>query len=763
MAEPADSLRLTSQSGRPHRVAVPSTATPEAAIAGLDPADRPAALWGSWFGGGALLLRQPIRVHTPATAAEAFGNLDDQPRLTDPPPDLVGGGWLALLGYASGSTAVAFYDSLLRWREDDGWAFESLGLPGREAADAAALDHWRRLLADPPPPAVTGPGLEPVFATRDDAGPAQTAYLGTVEDVVGRIHRGDFYQLNLCLRLHARLDRPVPAMFAAITGRLRPAYAALASGPGDRMVASFSPELFLRLRGRRVTTSPIKGTAPRTPTGAATLRASAKDAAENVMIVDLMRNDLSRVCRPGTVTVDELLDVQSHPGVWHLVSTVHGELADDRGSAELLQATFPPGSVTGAPKGAAEQAIAALEPEPRGAYTGSLGLASPAAGLDLNVVIRTFEIEGNRVQLGVGGGITADSIPVREWYECLHKAAPLVSAVGGRLVAALAEEPGPPADDLLAAGVFETVLVAHGKPVRLAGHLARLDRSVRELYGRGLPEDLPARATTHLAAASLAPRRALRITVRPHLDSLTVELSSRPLGPRLTSSALALASRPERTWRHKWSDRVALGEAASRTEPALPYFTAAGWVTETDRGKPVLARRRRTVVYAVAGRAGAARRHPPGGPGPAGRRRDAGGHPPRHTRRAAAGGGRVLDQQPQRRRRRIGRGRPTAAGLDRVCGRPQPAAGRWALRSRGWLGCATSPSFWLLPAGSADRRRPRRRREPQDHRAARPVPGRAAAPPADGLAGRLIRRGTGRCRWGSRPPGHPGRPPGPPR
>ena len=583
MAEPDDLLRLTGQSGRPYRVPLPSTAAPEAVIAGLEPAERPAALWGRWFGGGALLLRQPLRVHSPAAAAEAFRYLDDQPRLTDVPPDLVGGGWLALLGYGLGSTAVAYYDSLLRWREDNGWAFESLGLPGREAAAAAALDHWRRLLAVPSAPP-SGPAPDPVFTTREDAGPAQTAYLGTVESVVGRIHRGDFYQLNLCVRLHARLDRPVPALFAGIAGRLRPAYAALVSGPGDRMVVSFSPELFLRVRGRQVTTSPIKGTAPRTPTGAATLRASAKDAAENVMIVDLMRNDLSRVCRPGTVTVNELLDVQGHPGVWHLVSTVHGELVDGIGPSDLLQATFPPGSITGAPKGAAQQAIAALEPEPRGAYTGALGLASPAAGLDLNVVIRTFEIEGNRLQLGVGGGITVDSVPIREWYECLHKAAPLVSAVGGRLAPGLAEEPEPPNDALLAAGVFETVLVADGRPVRLAAHLARLDRSVRELYGRGLPDDLPARTAAHLGDAIRVPRRALRIAVRPHPDGLTVALSSRPLGARPASSALTLSSRPERSWRHKWSDRAALEQAATRTKPALPYFTAADRVTETDRG-----------------------------------------------------------------------------------------------------------------------------------------------------------------------------------
>ena len=582
-AGPENLPRLDGWSGRSYRVPLPSAASPEAVIAGLDPADRPAALWGRWFDGGALLLRRPLRVRTPAAAADAFADLDGQPRLTDAPAGLVGGGWLALLGYGPESTAIAFYDSLLRWREDDGWAFESLGLDGREAADHAALEHWRRALAAPTErPAAPRPG--PEFVTRDDPAATRTAYLGTVEEVIGRIHRGDFYQLNLCLRLHATQTEPAPALFARTAGQLRPAYAALVSGPGTRMVAGLSPELFLRVRDRRVTTAPIKGTAPGVPSGAATLRASAKDAAENVMIVDLMRNDLSRVCRPGTVTVDELLDVQPHSGVWHLVSTVHGELADGVANADLLEATFPPGSVTGAPKGAATQAIARLEPEPRGAFTGALGLLSPVAGADLNVVIRTFETEQDELQLGVGGGITADSVPIREWYECLHKAAPLVTAVGGRLAAALAEEPDPPAADLLAAGVFETVLVADGEPVRLAGHLARLDRSVRELYGRGLPDDLPARIGGVLTDTEPRPRQALRIVVRPQPDGLAVELSLRTLGRRLVSGPLAYAARPEQSWRHKWIDRTALQGAAERTGPALPYFTAAGAVTETDRG-----------------------------------------------------------------------------------------------------------------------------------------------------------------------------------
>jgi para-aminobenzoate synthetase/4-amino-4-deoxychorismate lyase len=394
--------------------------------------------------------------------------------------------------------------------------------------------------------------------------------------------------MNLCVRLHGRLECPPPAVFARVAARLRPAYAGLVSGPTgtglSRTVLSFSPELFLRVRGRSVTTAPIKGTAPRTPAGRASLRSSAKDAAENVMIVDLMRNDLSKVCRPGTVAVEELLGVQPHPGVWHLVSTVHGELADQVGTSELLGATFPPGSVTGAPKLAAQRGIAALEVEPRGAYTGCLGLISPAAGTDLSVIIRTLEAAGDRVELGVGGGITVDSVPIREWYECLHKAAPVVSAAGARLAEDLTDEPGSPDPGLVAAGVFESVLVLRGAVVRLAGHLARLDRSCRELYGTGLPDGLAARIRQHLASADPGERSALRITARSDQGSLAVELTSRRLPARTNRCTLLHSVRPERSWRHKWVDRTGLEQAERLADPALPYFSQAGWISETSRG-----------------------------------------------------------------------------------------------------------------------------------------------------------------------------------
>jgi para-aminobenzoate synthetase / 4-amino-4-deoxychorismate lyase len=338
-----------------------------------------------------------------------------------------------------------------------------------------------------------------------------------------------------------------------------------------------------------VMTAPIKGTAPRgaDDRGAAALRTSAKDAAENVMIVDLMRNDLSRVCRPGTVAVQDLLTIQPHLGVWHLVSAVRGELDPQATTARVLAAAFPPGSVTGAPKISAQQGIAELEAEPRGAYTGSLGLVSPVAGADFNVIIRTFELSNGHLQLGVGGGITVDSVPVREWYECLDKAAPLVAAAGSVFDHELIAEPAHADATLLAAGVFESILVVRGKIIRLAAHLARLDRSCRELYGQGITDDLASEAYELVKLHADQPRLALRIVARPSEGRLDLQVTARPLGPRPVSSTLRHQLRPDRSWRHKWVERSALDEAEAAASPSLPCFTSSAQpqhITETSRG-----------------------------------------------------------------------------------------------------------------------------------------------------------------------------------
>ena len=198
------------------------------------------------------------------------------------------------------------------------------------------------------------------------------------------------------------------------------------------------------------------------------------------MIVDLMRNDLSRVCAAGSVEVPRLLGAEPHPGVWHLVSDVRGTLGARAGDGDLIRAAFPPGSVTGAPKVRAVEIIHELEATPREIYTGAVGYRSPVAGLELNVAIRTFEFCAGRVWLGSGGGIVADSAADEEYRECLLKAGPLIRAIGGRLAA----EPGlpvagtraggglmsrPSLQPRPAAGVFTSLLVADGDTCGLAG------------------------------------------------------------------------------------------------------------------------------------------------------------------------------------------------------------------------------------------------------------------------------------------------------
>ena len=254
-------------------------------------------------------------------------------------------------------------------------------------------------------------------------------YAAAVEAVRAAIARGDVYQVNLVQHLRAPF-RGDPAGLAARLARLEPLHPWPLSGDGWAIVSA-SPELFLARRGRRVWTMPIKGTRP---LGAASdLRESEKDAAEHVMIVDLERNDLSRVCEPGSVCWPELMAEHALAGVAHLVTTVEGRLREGVGLAELLGATFPGGSVTGAPKIAAVDHIAALEPVGRGASMGALGRVYPNGDLDLALTIRTFAIADDEIHLWVGGGIVWDSAPLAEVEESWVKARPLLAALGAPL------------------------------------------------------------------------------------------------------------------------------------------------------------------------------------------------------------------------------------------------------------------------------------------------------------------------------------------
>ena len=254
-------------------------------------------------------------------------------------------------------------------------------------------------------------------------------YARAIEAVRAAIARGDVYQVNLVQHLSAPFEGD-PGGLATRLEPLRPLQPRPLEGNGWA-VASASPELLLARRADRVWTMPIKGTRPAGVTGE--LRESEKDAAEHVMIVDLERNDLSRVCEPGTVRWPELMGERPLAGVTHLVSTVEGRLREGVGLAELLRATFPGGSVTGAPKISALDHIAALEPVGRGASMGALGEIHPNGDLDLVLTIRTFAVADGRIHLWVGGGIVWDSHPHAEIEESWVKADPLLAAVGSRV------------------------------------------------------------------------------------------------------------------------------------------------------------------------------------------------------------------------------------------------------------------------------------------------------------------------------------------
>jgi para-aminobenzoate synthetase component 1 len=251
----------------------------------------------------------------------------------------------------------------------------------------------------------------------------------------GRIKRyiedGDCYQVNLAQRFSARATGdPWPAYQALRVINPAP-FAAYLSTPYAHILCA-SPERFLKVRNGRVETKPIKGTRPRAGHArldaelAERLRTSPKDRAENVMIVDLLRNDLSKNCRPGSVRVPKLFDVESFATVHHLVSTVTGELAPGRDAIDLLRGAFPGGSITGAPKLRAMEIIEELEPDRRGVYCGAIGYIGYDGAMDLNIAIRTMVLSRGEIRFWAGGGIVADSTLEDEYQETFDKAAAML-------------------------------------------------------------------------------------------------------------------------------------------------------------------------------------------------------------------------------------------------------------------------------------------------------------------------------------------------
>ncbi len=356
-----------------------------------------------------IVCRRPSRVIT-ACGTEAFAVLDEMSR---------GGFWVGFVTYEAGRSIEH-----IEGRVAGGTVADDLGLPDLAFVrfdDVRVVDE----LSLPPAAPATSPARDLGEPTTNLTA---TEHAALVEHVHALLAAGECYQVNLTRRLTFATAPDPLALFTALA-RLNPApYAGVCTFGGTLpglAVVSASPELFLRVDGRVVETRPIKGTAP----DGATLEASAKDHAENLMIVDLARNDLGRVCEYGSIEVPSLFALEEHPGLTHLVSTVRGRLRADVGLGDLVRATFPPASVTGAPKPRVMQAIEDLEPVSRGVYCGAFGwIDGDRDRSSLAVAIRTFMINNGKTHLGVGGGIVADSCASAEWAETELKSARLVLA-----------------------------------------------------------------------------------------------------------------------------------------------------------------------------------------------------------------------------------------------------------------------------------------------------------------------------------------------
>jgi para-aminobenzoate synthetase component 1 len=337
--------------------------------------------------------------------------------------------------------AVGFYDSLISFDHQlkKSWVV-STGFPTKDSAkrELNAKKKIAELIQ------LINTAEAPYFEHSQELNPAtepqsnftRTSYLAAVEQARNFILEGDVFEVNLSQRFKTKLpDKRTPYALYKKLRRTNPAPFSAFMNLGDTILASASPERFISLHARCVETRPIKGTARRgqTPSEDRALRESLqnsqKDQAENVMIVDLMRNDLSKVCEPHSVHVDALCRLETYASVHHLVSVIKAELKNGYDAFDVLQATFPGGSITGAPKIRAMELIAKLEPNRRGPYCGSAGFISFHGDMDTSILIRTYAIKNDTITYQAGGAVILDSVPELEYEETLHKAYALTQAL----------------------------------------------------------------------------------------------------------------------------------------------------------------------------------------------------------------------------------------------------------------------------------------------------------------------------------------------
>ena len=342
--------------------------------------------------------------------------------------------WIVSTGMPESSPSVRRRRAEARAAQVRAWLEDGSGAAAPDLADAsAAVPSSAGGGGLAPAYPVEGGWWDPRLAIRSSF--TRAGYLQAIARVRDYIVAGDIFQANLSQRFEAELGEPAWELYLRLRARNPAPFAAFFDVPGCT-VLSASPERFLHVDvNGRVETRPIKGTRPRgvgpehdAALGLA-LAESDKDRAENLMIVDLMRNDLSRVCAPGTVRVPELFALERYATVHHLVSTVEGRLEPGSDALDLLRAAFPGGSITGAPKVRAMEIIAEIEPSCRGVYCGSIGYLSVTGELDTNIAIRTVVVRGGRAYFSAGGGIVADSVPEHEYLETLDKARGIIDAL----------------------------------------------------------------------------------------------------------------------------------------------------------------------------------------------------------------------------------------------------------------------------------------------------------------------------------------------
>lgn len=429
------------------------------------------------------------------------------------------------------------------------------------------------------PPAAggwTGPA-EPLVTRR--------AYEAQVAQVKALIEAGDIYQANLTFAATARIAGDPMAIYARLRAASLAGWGSVVA-TGEAHHLSLSPELFFALKGGRLTARPMKGTAQRQSdadadeAAARALAADPKQRAENLMIVDLMRNDLSRIAKPGSVAVPALFEIERYPTVQQMTSTITAELAEGRDACDVIAALFPCGSITGAPKLRAMQAIAAIEPHPRGLYTGAIGHIDADGDAQFNVAIRTLTIRQGEpcATLGLGSGIVADSQADAEWEECLTKGAFLTrSGHAFDLIETMRFEPR------------EGLLL-------LERHLERMKTSAatfgiafdrhavrNELQMASFRIDRPARVRLVLSPRGAT---AIEVTPLPLIPAAPVDVAIIPLG----------VDRGDFRLRHKISDRDFYDKPRRASDAFEVVFTdAEGFVTEgsftnvfVDRGDGVM-------------------------------------------------------------------------------------------------------------------------------------------------------------------------------